>query len=243
MKFLPTILDKTIKRPGNDSGKDQHLVPDPEYSEFWEAFYKTLRSKFNFSAPVLGFEEKINPYFGYFGFRFHPHKKEPKYFHLGIDITDKAKTPIYPILDGVLEYSGFGIVNGNYVFLSHDEVKTEDGFKLYSLYMHLKSASVKFSSYEKMLRQISFNHYPQIKISKNQIIGLMGSTGNSDGMHVHLHLQLEFRDEKGNIVVIDPCEVFGMSSFMNSSANILIEEDFEKFKEENKEGFKKFKID
>lgn len=242
MKFLPTILDKTIKRPGKDSGKDKHLVPDSEYAEFWEAFYKTLRSHFEFSAPVLNFQEKINPYFGYFGFRFHPHTKEPKYFHLGLDVSDKSKTPVYPVLGGILEYSGFGIVNGNYVFLSHPEVTTEDGFKLYSIYMHLKSTSVKFSSYEKMLRQISFNHYPQIKIPKEKVIGLMGGSGNSEGSHVHLHLQLEFRDEKGNIVVINPCEVFGISSFKNLSADILTKEDFERFVEENKEKINSLKI-
>ncbi|MEZ4103386.1 MAG: hypothetical protein R3B55_02430 [Candidatus Paceibacterota bacterium] len=74
-------------------------------------------------------------------------------------MSDKSKTPIKPILDGVLEYSGFGHVNGHYVFLSHPEIITEDGFKMYSLYMHLKQPLVKFNSYQKMLRQISFNHY------------------------------------------------------------------------------------
>ncbi len=243
MKYLPAILDMVKQRPGTDGGKDRHLVPNEEYNEFWEAFYETLRTHFNFHEPVFNFADKINPYFGYFGFRFHPTKHEPKYFHLGIDITDKSKTPIKPILDGVLEYSGFGIVNGNYVFLSHPEIVTEDGFKLYSLYMHLKNAQVKFSSYQKMLRQVSFNHYPNIEVKKETVIGGMGSSGNSEGIHVHLHLQLEFRDEKGNIIVIDPSKVLGVHSKVNLSETLKNKEEFKIFLEEHKNDVKIYKLE
>lgn len=241
MKYLPPIKEATKPRPGSDSGKDKHLVPNEEYNEFWEAFYKTLRTHFIFNPPIENANEKINPYFGYFGFRFHPVKHEPKYFHLGVDFTDKSKTPISPICDGVLEYSGFGLVNGNYVFLSHPDISTEDGFKMYSIYMHLKTVNVKFSSYQKMLRQISFNNYPNIPIKKDYILGSMGSTGNSEGSHVHLHLQVEFRNEKGDIVVVDPCELFGFESKKNLSAGILTKEEFENFKQDNSEEFKKFR--
>jgi murein DD-endopeptidase MepM/ murein hydrolase activator NlpD len=242
MSYLPPILEMTKPRPGTDAGKDKHLVPNEEYNEFWEAFYGVLGTHFSFSEPVLNFREKINPFFGNFGFRFHPVKKEPNYYHLGIDVSDKSKTPIKPILDGMLEYSGFGLVNGNYVFLSHPEVTTEDGFKLFSIYMHLKNANVKFSSYQKMLRQISFNHYPNISISKDTILGGMGSSGNSEGKHVHLHLQIEFRDEKGRIIVLDPASVLGIPPKENLSAKIKDEEGFEGFLRENEGAIKKMGI-
>jgi len=239
MIYLPAIFEMAKQRPGTDAGKDKHLVPDEEYNEFWEAFYLTLRTHFNFSAPVSDFVQKINPYFGNFGLRFHPVKLEPNYFHLGLDISDKSKTPIKPILDGVLEYSGFGHVNGHYVFLSHPEIVTEDGFKMYSIYMHLKQPSVKFNSYQKMLRQISFNHYPIIPIKKETEIGLMGSTGISEGIHVHLHLQIEFRNEKGQIIVVDPARILGCENCVNLSAKIKSIEEFEKFKTENEPDIKK----
>ncbi len=242
MKYLPSVKEMAKNRPGTDSGKDKHLVPNEEYNEFWEAFYDTLRTHFNFSLPVENSDKKINPYFGNFGFRFHPVKLEPKYFHLGIDITDKAKTEVKPILDGTLEYSGFGLVNGNYVFLSHPEVLTEDGFKLYSIYMHLKSVNVKFSSYQKMLRQVSFNHYPNVEIKNEAVIGRMGSTGNSEGAHVHLHLQIELRDEKGNIIVLDPARVLRLPCQENESAKILTKEEFENFRKEKNVEFKKLGI-
>ncbi len=243
MEHLPSILDMTHVRPGRDAGKDKHLVPNDEYDEFWEAFYTLLRTRFLFSFPVVRSEEHINPYFGYFGFRFHPTKHEPKYFHLGIDISGKAKTPITPILKGVLEYSGFGLVNGNYVFLSHPEVLTEDGFKLYSIYMHLKNVQVKFSSYQKMLRQVSFNHYPTIEIKEDTTLGGMGSSGNSEGVHVHLHLQIEFRDDKGNIVVIDPAKIFDIPTQKNMSADIQDKEEFKDFLVGHKEAMKKHKLE
>ena len=228
------------QRPGADAGKDKHLIPNEEYNEFWDAFYTTLKSHFDFNDPVLNFKDKVNPYFGNFGFRFHPIKIEPNYFHLGLDISDKAKTPVLPILDGMLEYSGFGHVNGHYVFLSHPEVVTEDGFKMYSIYMHLKHVGVKFSSYQKMLRQISFNHYPNIEIKKDKVLGGMGSTGISDGVHVHLHLQIEFRNEKGQIIVLDPARILGYENPGNLSAKIKTKEEFENFQKENAKDLKNY---
>lgn len=240
IEHLPSIFDKVKDRPGTDAGKDRHRVPDDDYNEFWEAFYALLFSRFKFQTPIANIEEHINPYFGYFGMRYHPTKFEPSYYHLGIDISGKAKTPIYPIHRSVLEYSGYATVNGNYVFLSHPDIVTEDGFKLYSLYMHLKTCAVKFTSYQKMLRQISFNHYPTIPISRETILGGMGSSGNSDGTHVHLHLQIEFRDEKGNIIVLDPARVLGLKNNTNLSAPIHNTEEFEQFKKENEGDLKKY---
>jgi hypothetical protein len=92
--------------------------------------------------------------------------------------------------------------------------------------MHLKSVNVKFSSYQKMLRQVSFNHYPNIEIKNEAVIGRMGSTGNSEGAHVHLHLQIELRDEKGNIIVLDPARVLRLPCQENESAGILTKEEF-----------------
>ena len=57
---------------------------------------------------------------------------------------------------GFLEYAGFGSINGNYVFLSHPEITTEDGFTMCSLYIHLKNYKVRFGAPKKMLRKISF---------------------------------------------------------------------------------------
>ena len=93
--------------------------------------------------------------------------------------------------------------------LSHPNVKTEDGFILYSLYMHLRDVKVKFSSYQKMLREVSFHSYPKIPISHTLPIGTLGQTGGT-GEYPHLHLQLEFRNEAGDIIIVDPAEILGV---------------------------------
>lgn len=233
--LLPAIEDKVILRPTSQ----KHYIPNPEYNEFWSVFYDFLKKKHKIKEPIKDSESRINPYFGNFGFCFQPIMKIPKYFNLGIDISAKSKTSVYPILDGFLEYSGFGYINGKYVFLSHPEVKTEDGFVMHSLYMHLRSLPVGFTSYQKMLRKISFNKYPNIFIENDKKIGEVGSTGNIEGFPPFLHLQIEFRNDAGKIIVIDPSMILGFNKNDNMTSEIENIEDFYSFGERNKEEIKK----
>lgn len=227
MILLPEIEDKILKRPGAYTGKAKHFVPDLEYDEFWEAVYGTIASSGRLQLPLQGSGEKINPYFGNFGFRWHSINHKPDYFHIGIDISGKAKTALYPVANGVLEYSGYGVVNGNYVFLAHSDIQTEDGYHLCGLYMHLRRISVKFNPYQKMLREMSFHTYPEIPITKDTSIGTIGSTGNA--MHAHLHLQLEFRNKKGTIIAVDPARMLGLGfqPKENITALLKTKKDFE----------------
>lgn len=237
---LPAIDDKVIFRPNSD----KHHIPNPEYGEFWRAFYEFLRKNFEISQPIFGdLKEKINPYFGNFGTRFQPVSKTPQYFHLGIDISSPSKTRVSPIASGILEYAGFGHINGNYVFLSHPEIVTEDGFTMCSLYIHLKNYKVRFGPHQKMLRKISFNKYPAIKITNDTHIGDVGSTGNASGTHSHLHLQIEFRNETGKIIVVNPASVLNIPTHENLTKDIKDEEDFKNFFEQNKKQIKDFKVE
>ncbi len=237
---LPGIEDKTMLRPGGD----KHHIPNPEYGEFWQAFYEFLLKNFTLSCPLTGdISGRINPYFGNFGFRFQATTKTARYFHLGLDINAKSKTPVQPIASGVLEYSGFGHINGNYVFLSHPDIRTEDGFVLHSLYLHLRSLDVGFNSYQKMLRKISFNKHPNILIAADQKIGEVGSTGNISGIHSHLHLQVEFRNESGKIVVIDPARIFKLAPQENLTATVENEAEFKEIFSRKSLELKKMGID
>ncbi len=208
-ELLPAIFDNAKPRPGHYSGAVEHFVPDEKQKEFWGDFYENLYDSFSLNLPFSDADKKVNPYFGYFGLRYHPKKQIPDYFHVGLDLDGDPKTKVFPVADGILEYSGFGLVNGKYVMLSHPEIKTEDGFVLHSLYMHLRDLKVSFNPYQKMLREVSFNVYPLIPIDADCPVGLIGQTGNAQG-YPHLHLQLEFRNEKGDIVLIDPLRAVGM---------------------------------
>lgn len=237
--LLPAIEDKTILRPGGD----KHLVPSPEYTEFWDAFFVFLRKNFTFEMPVREMKDKVNPYFGNFGPCFQAITKTPDYFNLGIDITARAKTVVHAVAPGLLEYSGFGHINGKYVFLSHPEIQTEDGYVLHTLYMHLRSFSVGFSSYQKMLRKMSFNKYPDVPVAAGTKIGEVGSTGNASGVHTHLHFQMEFRNDSGKIVVVDPALVLGIPRAENLTKDVRTEEDFMKIFFENKAELKDLSIE
>jgi murein DD-endopeptidase MepM/ murein hydrolase activator NlpD len=230
MTALPPIKEHIVPRGGKYNGAHPHFTPDESKVDFWGSFYEKMADSFSLDLPFSDADKKINPYFGYFGSRFHPRKKEPHYFHAGVDFDGAPKTKVFPVAKGILEYSGFGVVNGKYVMISHPEIKTEDGFVLHSLYMHLKDLKVGFNSYQKMLREVSFNTYPQIEVNKDCELGIMGQTGNAKG-YPHLHLQLEFRNEKGDIVLIDPLQAMGLPPGESLSRDIETEKQYENFVE------------
>jgi murein DD-endopeptidase MepM/ murein hydrolase activator NlpD len=234
MELLPAIKEYSEDRPGHYSGACSHFVPKDPDGEFWISFQQEVLDKFSFDLPVADADKSINPFFGFFGPRFHPEKMTPYYFHAGIDFTGKLKREIFPVADGVLEYSGFGVINGKYVMISHPEIKTKDGYVLHSLYMHLRDVKVSFSSYQKMLREISFNAYPSISVSKDQTIGGIGKSGMAGG-HTHLHLQFEFRNEKGDIILINPAPFLGLDSEDNLTGKTKSSELFKDFVRKNKE--------
>lgn len=220
MELLPKIKEAAYPRPSSGEGKSKHLVPNPEYKDFWRHFYGYIMERYRFNLPVEDALLKVNPFFGYFGRRFHIDTLKPRYFQIGVDIADKPKTPIYPIRKGVLQYSGFGYVNGYYVMISHPDIRTEDGFVLYSLYMHMKETKVGFTSYQKMLREISLHTYPEIWVPEDKVIGHLGDTGISHEMYTHLHMQLEFRNSKGVMIAVDPLSFYGVTVSDNLTAEI-----------------------
>ena len=118
-----------------------------------DSFYTSVAKTISFKAPVPNFEKLINPYFGRFGMRWHPVIGSPHYFHIGIDINSPETTPFNPIEKGLLDYSGYANINGNYIVIRHPHIITEDGFVLHSLYMHCKTVNVEFSCFQKFLRR------------------------------------------------------------------------------------------
>ncbi len=97
-----------------------------------------------------------------FGYRTDPFTKARK-MHEGMDFTAKTGTPIYATGDGVVERadntaSGFG----NHIVIRH-------GFGYETLYAHL-------SRYKCRSGQ---------RIKRGDVIGYVGSTGRSEGPHLH----------------------------------------------------------
>lgn len=233
MEVLPPIRGAFVERPGNGRRATQlQNIPDPERSDVWIPIYEKLKEVL--SHPIKRGNKEVDPYFGYFGYRWHPVIHSPGYFHVGIDIPNKMGTKVYPVAKGIFEYSGFTSINGKYILMTHPEIKTEDGFVLSSLYLHLKDAKIKFTTYQKMLREISKHTYPKIEVQSKKIIGEVGNSGDLRGMISHLHLQLEFRNQEGTIIVINSARALGLTHGENLSRVVANEDDFIKFCREHR---------
>lgn len=96
-----------------------------------------------------------------FGPRFHPIYKEVRQ-HNGIDVAAPMGTPLYATADGIVKNAQLHSSYGNYVRIDHG-----DGTE--SLYAHLSKMVVN----------------PGQSVVKGQLIGEVGSTGDSTGPHLH----------------------------------------------------------
>lgn len=87
-------------------------------------------------------------------------------YHCGIDITS-SNTKVYAAASGTVVYKDSSGGNGNHVVISHNI----NGTTVKTLYSHLSS----------------FQGCPAVgqRVSKGAQIGVMGSTGKSDGAHLH----------------------------------------------------------
>lgn len=111
-----------------------------------------------------------------FGMRFHPLLNIER-MHNGVDMACAQDTPIYASRAGIVtttDYQEYGA--GNYVQIDHG-----DGYR--SIYMH-------------MIRYIVV---PGQRVAAGEVIGYVGSTGLSDGNHLHFGISY-------NGVYVNPME-------------------------------------
>jgi murein DD-endopeptidase MepM/ murein hydrolase activator NlpD len=229
MEPLPNIEGKIRRRPGpgKKTKKPIYIPDEKKYPKFWRNWYASLDASGIFHLPFEGAEQAINPFFGYYGFRCHPVTREPQSFHIGNDMSAAARTEVNVVADGILEYSGFDLISGNYLVVSHPQIEIEGGHQVLSLYMHLRANMVKFTSYQKMLREISLHTYPEIPVSTEQIVGEVGDSGNIKGSEPHLHLQVQIKTKKGKIISLDPARVLGILPKENKTSTILTNVEYE----------------
>ncbi|MBI5101919.1 MAG: M23 family metallopeptidase [Nitrospirae bacterium] len=102
-----------------------------------------------------------------FGEREHPRSGESK-FHSGIDIAADPGSPVRATADGIVSFSGWSGGGGNLAVIEH-------GFGFSTYYAHNKMVVVKVGQ----------------KVKRGEVIGHVGSTGNSTGPHVHYEVTKE----------------------------------------------------
>ncbi len=244
MILLPNIADKITQRPGSYNSKTRHYIPDiNKYQTFWDIFYEQIREENKFSYPTGNFYNKINPYFGYYGYRWHPINFTARYFHIGIDISENIGKKIVSIADGLLEYSGYAAINGNYILISHPDIRTKDGFILYSNYMHCNEIYIKFNLLQKISREFISKKlkFSNIEIPNGSVIASVGDTGNKLGLVPHLHLQLEFINKSGIRIAVNPLNVFGFDTKDNLTSELRSKKEFIKFFKEHQDDLNSWK--
>ncbi|HEY9011321.1 MAG TPA: M23 family metallopeptidase, partial [Devosia sp.] len=113
-----------------------------------------------------------------YGVRVHPIFKTRR-LHAGIDLAAPRGTPIYAAGDGVVELAGWKSGYGRYV-----EIKHVNGFETGYGHMNKIADSMK----------------PGTRVRQGQVIGYVGSTGNSTGNHLHFEIRVNGR-------TVDPLSV------------------------------------
>lgn len=116
-----------------------------------------------YSAPDLGIAF-VNPTYGTISSRFGARSRG---MHTGLDICGPTGTPINAAASGTVSYVNYSNVSyGNCIKISH-------GNGVETLYAHLNNIYVTEGQY----------------VSAGELIGTMGSTGNSTGPHLHLEIR------------------------------------------------------
>ena len=128
------------------------------------------------SKPTLSFTGFICPLKSYsrisseYGWRKNPVSGVNK-LHAGIDLAAAGGTPIYAAASGYVQVAGWSSGGyGNYVIIYHG--KMSDGNQYSTLYGHMRSVATSAGKY----------------VQQGEIIGYVGSTGNSTGNHLHLEV-------------------------------------------------------
>ena len=128
------------------------------------------------SKPTLSFTGFICPLKSYsrisseYGWRKNPVTGVNK-LHAGTDFAAPGGTPIYAAASGDVQVAGWSSGGyGNYVIIYHG--KMSDGNQYSTLYGHMRSVATSAGKY----------------VQQGEIIGYVGSTGNSTGNHLHLEV-------------------------------------------------------
>ena len=134
------------------------------YKLGWTVSSSATVSSGSWQWPVAKY--RISQSFGHYSSKMNSKTGRP--YHSGIDmVSTNSNLTICAAAAGTVKYKGESNGNGLHVILQH----TLNGKTVYTLYSHLKN----------------YSSCPAVgkTVAKGQKIGVMGSTGNSDGVHLH----------------------------------------------------------
>ncbi len=184
MQSKQSELNSSVKEAQLSAAEAQQAQKDAqaaiESDEMnYEAVKKEIQKLIAAAAaakPQLSFTGFICPLKSYtrisseYGWRKNPVSGVNK-LHAGTDFAAPAGTPIYAAASGYVQVAGWSSGGyGNYVIIYHG--KMTDGNAYTTLYGHMRSVATSAGKY----------------VNQGDMIGYVGSTGNSTGNHLHLEV-------------------------------------------------------
>ena len=144
-----------------------------ETLEEMQAGMTLLERQFEQRHLLISAKPAITPVRGLFtsafGYRSDPFTGR-RAFHRGIDIVAPAGKEVHATGDGIVTRAGRAQALGNAVYISH-------GFGYSTRYGHMSRVHVKVGQ----------------KVSRGDVIGLVGSSGRATGTHVHYEVHVDGR--------------------------------------------------
>ncbi|MDS0527975.1 peptidoglycan DD-metalloendopeptidase family protein [Clostridium sp. SHJSY1] len=122
--------------------------------------YKGMKSPINDKVAFLEHPTKGGTITSGFGYRWGKS-------HNGIDIAHKTGDPVYCSFDGTVKECGYVNGYGNKILIEHEG-------NIQTVYAHLSAIQTKIGT----------------QVKKGELIGSVGSTGNSTGPHLHFEVRV-----------------------------------------------------
>ena len=161
---LDSIGDEAAAAPKPKAG-----AGDAEFGALFQSWKKLdALSHGVISIPSIRPVERVT-FTSEFGVRTDPFRNVAA-MHAGIDLAGPVGTPVYATADGMVARAEWAGGYGNLIELDH-------GKGIHTRFGHLSRILVK----------------PGNRITRGQMIGLMGSTGRSTGSHLHYEVRIDGR--------------------------------------------------
>ncbi|MFM7328210.1 MAG: M23 family metallopeptidase [Bacteroidota bacterium] len=138
---------------------------------------KAIRKRMKYTEGMLSSRPALQPidnrhltrFHPAYGMRLHPVHADWR-FHHGLDLTADTGTPVYATGDGLVTIAKYSGGYGNVIFVNH-------GYGFETRYAHLSRIKVTEGQ----------------KVTRGELIGLVGNTGVSTGPH--LHYEVLYKDK------------------------------------------------
>lgn len=139
------------------------VVKQPTYASNNGAIGSSRNVNNPYNSVELGIS-LIHPISGVISCRY---GNQGSYYHTGLDIAAPGGTPIQVAADGTVTYAGYHYSYGNLLIVNH-----ANGVQTY--YAHCSQLYASVGDW----------------VAQGQVIGAVGSTGNSTGNHLHLEVRV-----------------------------------------------------